>query len=115
MGTIVEFYTAEQVNDLSHPADSGACTLVQSLSINSLMVEVLLDAFTGAGLHHLVGDGSESDRSIFVAPADLQQLKAQSVQWSLGPGEVLNEIYEAVNKGVDEAEWAKRSLLVVVR
>lgn len=115
MGTIVEFYTAGQVDDLSKLAGSGACTLVQSLSINSLMVEVLLDALTGTDLNPLVGDGSDSDRSIFVAPADLQRLKAQTVQWSLQPDEVLREIYEAVDKGVEEAEWAKRGLLVVVR
>lgn len=115
MGTIVEFYTASQVDDLSNPAGSGACTLVQSLSINSHMVEVLLDALTGTDLDSLVGDGSDLERSIFVAPAELQRLKAQSVQWSLQSDEVLREICEAVDKGVDEAEWAKRGLLVVVR
>ncbi|WP_117139841.1 hypothetical protein [Pseudomonas amygdali] len=115
MGTIVEFYTAGQVDDLSKPGGIGTCTLVQSLSINSLMVEVLLDALTGTSLDPLIGDGSDSERSIFVAPADFHRLRAQSVQWSLQPGEVLREIYEAVDKGVDEAEWAKRGLLVVIR
>lgn len=115
MGTIVEFYTAQHVDDLSLPVGRGACTLVTSLSINSLMVEVLLDALTGTGLNPLVGDGSDADRSVFVVPADLQRLKVQTVQWSLHPDEVVREIYEAVNKGVDEAEWAKRGLLVVIR
>jgi hypothetical protein len=115
MGTIVEFYTALQPDYLSLPAGKGAHTLVQSLSINSHMVEVLLDALTGTGLDPLVGDGSDPDRSIFVAPKDFPRLRAQSVQWSLQPGEVLREIYSAVNDGIDEAMWAKRGLLIVVR
>lgn len=115
MGTIVEFYTALQLDYLSLPAENGVYTLVQSLSINSHMVEVLFDALTGTGLDPLVGDGSDPDRSIFVAPTDLPRLKAQSVQWSLQPGEVLREIYAAVNDGIDEAMWANRGLLVVVR
>lgn len=114
MGTIVEFYTARQADDFSQPVGRGGRTLVQSLSINSLMVELLLDALTGTGLDPLVGDGSDTARSIFVAPADLQRLKAQSVQWSLQSDEVLREIYEAVNEGINEPEWAKRGLLVVV-
>jgi len=115
MGTIVEFYTARHVDDLSLPPGRGARTLVTSLSINSLMVEVLLDALTGTGLDPLVGDGSDSDRSISVAPADLQRLKAQSLQWLSQPDEVLREIGEAVKRGVDEAEWANRGLVVVIR
>lgn len=115
MGTIVEFYTAQQVDSLSLPAGSGVRTLVHSLSINSHMVEVLLDALTGTGLDFLIGDGSDSERSILVASADFHRLRAQTVQWSLQADEVLMEIYEAVNKGIDEAEWAKRGLLVIVR
>ncbi|AVD90401.1 hypothetical protein C4Q26_26080 [Pseudomonas sp. SWI44] len=115
MGTIVEFYTEPQVDNFSLPTGGGVRTLVQSLSINSHMVEVLLNALTGTSLDPLVGDGSDSNRSIFLAPADLQRLKAQSAQWSLQPDEVSREIYEAVNKGIDEAVWAKRGLLVLVR
>lgn len=115
MGTIVEFYTARQADDFPQPVGRGGRTLVQSLSINSLMVKLLLDALTGTSLDPLVGDGSDAALSIFVTPADLQRLKAQSVQWSLQSDEVLREIYEAANEGVNEAEWAKRGLLVVVR
>lgn len=115
MGTIVEFYTAQQVDSLSLPAGSGVRTLVHSLSINSHMVEVLLDALTGTGLDPLIGDGSDSERSIFVAPVELNRLRAQSVKWSLQTDEVLSEIYEAVNEAVDEAVWAKRGLLIVIR
>lgn len=115
MGTIVEFYTARHRDDLSLPAVNGVYTLVKSLSINSHMVELLLDALTGTGLDPLVGDGSDPDRSIFVAPSDLPTLRAQSVHWSLKPGEVFREIYEAVSSAIDEAIWAKRGLLIVVR
>lgn len=115
MGTIVEFYTAQQPDYLSQPAQKGVHTLVQSLSINSHMVDILLDALAGTRLDPLVGDGSDPGRSIFVAPTDFPRLRAQSVQWSLKPGEVFREIYEAVSSAIDEAMWAKRGLLVVAR
>ena len=114
MGTIVEFYTARRPDYLALPAENGVYTLVQSLPINSHMVQALLDALASTGLDPLVGDGSYPSRSIFVAPSDLPNLKAQSFRWSLQPGEVLREIYEAVNDGIDEAMWANRGLLVVL-
>lgn len=115
MGTIVEFYTAQQPTDLDMPPNRGCPTLVRSLSINSHMVEVLLDALVGMGMGILVGDGSDVERSVFVAPPDLRALKAQSSSKSTTSGDVRREIYDAISDGADEAIAAKRGLVVVVR
>jgi hypothetical protein len=63
----------------------------------------------------LAGDGSDSERSVFVAPLDLQALKLQSSSKSTNSGDVLREIYDAVSDGVDEAISVNRGLLIIVR
>lgn len=115
MGTIVEFYTAQSHGYAATPTQRHSRTLVESLSINSHMVEWMLNALAGTTLGFLVGDGSDPDRSVFVSLSDLPRLRAQSVTWMLQPDEVSREIYEAVNDGIDEAVWANCGLLVVVR
>lgn len=114
MGTIVEFYTARQADDFPQPVGRGG-PYVSTKPVYQLSHG---KAVTGRPNRHESGSsrrGRVMQLSRFCGAGRPQRLKAQSVQWSLQSDEVLREIYEAVNEGINEAEWAKRGLLVVVR